>query len=459
MMQDYPQELMRIKNLLTKVPNGMSITDISKALNKSTTTIGRYLDILLISGLVEMRTFGMAKVFTLSDRMPISAMLSFSNDLVIVLDEESRIIEINENFLNLLNLSRSDTVRKNLAFLNPLEPHMHELLGTLQANHKENTVTFQSEEKGERFFKKKSIPIVFENGKKGLTIILEDITGQIISERETRESEERFRLMAENIQDGLIIMENGKIVYVNNRLAEITGYLFEELWQMNPVSIVDKRDKKKAKKMFKNLGTSSPEPAVIQLWIIRKDGKCRYVYVRSTVLQHAKNTYVFIVMTDITQLRSKEIALRETEQRFQIMAKNIQEGLIIIENGKIVFSNRRINEITGYSAKEMRKMGFTDLISWEKHVAAESTEIISLSEMQKIEDVIRTTRPGSAAHSDIKVWIQRKDGRKRLIQGKITAAKNDGLISKYITVTDITEYAEKEEALRDRIESLQKLES
>ena len=73
MMQNYPQELALIKNVLRENPEGMSVTDIAKALNKNKNTTGRYLDILLISGHVDMRTYGMAKVFTLSQRVPLSA--------------------------------------------------------------------------------------------------------------------------------------------------------------------------------------------------------------------------------------------------------------------------------------------------------------------------------------------------------------------------------------------------
>ena len=112
MMQDYRHELSLIKDLLKKNPEGMSVTDISKALNKNKNTIGRYLDILLISGQVEMRSFGMAKVFKISHRVPLSALLSYSKELIMVLDEESRIIDVNDNFLTLLNLSRQDTTRQ-----------------------------------------------------------------------------------------------------------------------------------------------------------------------------------------------------------------------------------------------------------------------------------------------------------------------------------------------------------
>ncbi len=101
MMQDYQHELSLIKDLLKKNPEGMSVTDISKALNKNKNTIGRYLDILLVSGHVDMRTYGKAKVFTLSQRLPLSAMLSYSKELIMVLDNESRIIDVNDNFSSL----------------------------------------------------------------------------------------------------------------------------------------------------------------------------------------------------------------------------------------------------------------------------------------------------------------------------------------------------------------------
>src|SRR5512139_405958 len=117
MMQDYPQELSLIKDLLKENPKGMSVTDISKALKKNKNTIGRYLDILLISGQVDMRSYGMAKVYTISQRVPLSAMLSFSQELIMVLDNELRIVDINDNFLKLLHLPREDTLGKNISFL------------------------------------------------------------------------------------------------------------------------------------------------------------------------------------------------------------------------------------------------------------------------------------------------------------------------------------------------------
>ena len=150
MMQDYQHELSIIKELLKKNPEGMSVTDISKALNKNKNTIGRYLDILLISGHVDMRTYGKAKVFTLSQRLPLSAMLSYSKELIMVLDNESRIIDVNDNFLTLLNLSRQETIGKNISFISPPNVDVHEFVETFTTGfeEKEDIITFQVKDQG-----------------------------------------------------------------------------------------------------------------------------------------------------------------------------------------------------------------------------------------------------------------------------------------------------------------------
>jgi PAS domain S-box-containing protein len=460
MMQDYQQELIVIRDLLKKNPNGMSVTDISKALKKNKNTIGRYLDILLISGQVDMRTYGMAKVYTLSQRVPLSAMLSYSKDLIMVLDNGSRIIDVNANFLNLLHLSRQDTIGKNITYLQSPEVDVHELLDILTTDMKEseNTVTFRVRGKGERIFHQKCVPTVFEDGRKGITLILEDVTDHIIAEREIRESEERFRMMADNIRDGLLIMENRKVKYANNRVAEITGYSLDELMTRSPVSIVAPEYRNTIEKRFADIQVPPPSGSHDDLvWIIRRDGERRCVYSRTTFLQNADTSYIFVILTDITELKSKEAALNESEQRFRMMAENIQDGLIIVENDNIVFTNRRIQEISGYSDDDLIAMGLHETILAVDTYAIAASGIVPPSEMVRIEGIIKNVQANPASSGEFKFWMRRKDNTARFIHGKVTAARHGDITNSYITMSDITDFAEREKNLRERIDALQEL--
>jgi PAS domain S-box-containing protein len=417
----------------------------------------------------------MAKVFTLSQRVPLSAMLSYANELIMVVDEDLRIVDINENFLNLLHLSREETVGKNLAYIRTPDVDVRELLETITVGGDTGIpVTLHVKDKGERIFTRKQIQAVFDDGSKGTTIILEDRTAHVIAEREIRESEERFRMMAENIRDGIIIREHDTIVFANSRLTEITGYPLEELLSMDPLAIIVPDDQELIKEKFHDADLHAPQSGDILVRIIRKDGARRFVYIRKSVLK-AEKTFQFIIMTDITDIKSKETELALSEQRFRMMAENIHDGLIIIEQGRIVFTNRRISEITGYSDEEMKEMEI-----YQSHLLPErqkrpgqtgkyyedqdETEarkkiprIIPYEEQGRIEKIIRDAKPESKVPAEFKVWIDQKDGTRRFTHGKITAAIHDGVVSTYVIITDITEFAEREKILQERIESLQKL--
>jgi len=106
----------QIKDLLKKNPQGLSITEIVGAIGVNRNTAGRYLENLLVSGQVEMRRFGMAKIYMLSQRVPLSAILSISSELIVQLDSNLRIIFTNEPFLDLIGTHENEVLGKNIEY-------------------------------------------------------------------------------------------------------------------------------------------------------------------------------------------------------------------------------------------------------------------------------------------------------------------------------------------------------
>ena len=69
------RNLASIKEVLKKNPHGLSISDISRELNLNRNSVAKYVNMLMVSGDLEMRSFAAAKVYFLSKRVPISTML------------------------------------------------------------------------------------------------------------------------------------------------------------------------------------------------------------------------------------------------------------------------------------------------------------------------------------------------------------------------------------------------
>ncbi len=186
----------RIKHLLKIHPKGLTISDLSYKMKVNRNLMAKYLDMLLISGQVEMNTIGSAKVFHLSHLIPISAMLEFSSDLVIMLDEQQHILQVNEPVISLLKMEKEHLLGKPVGEIdNPLFRALQEKATGSETGVTETHCTLEHEE---HTFTVKRVPTAFEDGNHGTTLILEDITAHRKYEEMLERQEARYRQIVED---------------------------------------------------------------------------------------------------------------------------------------------------------------------------------------------------------------------------------------------------------------------
>jgi PAS domain S-box-containing protein len=219
---------LQIKDLLKENPQGLSITDIVRVVNINRNTAGRYLENLLVSGQVEMRRLGMAKIYMMSKRVPLSALLSISSELVIQLDSSLRIIFANEPFLKLVGTESNNLLGKNIEFT-PVAQVFDELFSAFVENIKKGITG--KEWSGEIELSTKNIvlfcriaPTVFEDGRKGVSVIFEDVTQHKRAEEALRNSEMQYRSLVETTGTGYVIIDkDGRVTIANQEYVRLTG--------------------------------------------------------------------------------------------------------------------------------------------------------------------------------------------------------------------------------------------
>jgi len=197
-MKTHESELEQIKDLLLKNPKGMKITRIARELAMNRNAAAKFLEILLMTGLVEMLEYGMSKIFILSKRIAIPTMLDHSVDFILVLDKDLKIARINDNFLRFAGVNRQDILGKSITTAGLLvmtEPVVNQKLRESRFGADIRTEIKFVHRNEEFFFELRMTPTVFNDGKPGNTVILEDITGQRKREVSLRESEANFRAL------------------------------------------------------------------------------------------------------------------------------------------------------------------------------------------------------------------------------------------------------------------------
>ena len=213
----------RIKDILMNNPVGLNVTEISKKLNISRNTAGRYLDSFLVSGQVDMKSIGSVKIYTLSSRVPISAMLDYSFDLIILLDKEGKIIQANDVTLNYFKIEKDAILGKKITDTRLSILINKELMLKIHDVAEGEAISdelISSIDGQDIYFKLKLIPTLFAIGSQGVTIILEDISKQKYYEKVIKESKERLSNFMDSATDGFLIFDSKLNLIEANKSAE-----------------------------------------------------------------------------------------------------------------------------------------------------------------------------------------------------------------------------------------------
>jgi len=168
----------RILKILKFQPRGMTITELARKTGATRDSVSRQLDILEVSGKVELSTIGNARVYYTARRVPLSAFLCFTKNLILVLDDEQRIIQVNDQCIRTLNRTKEEIIGKTIGEANISIVSTPEALSVIKSLEREQIITdLRYRNNGQDlFFQMQVIPTTFDDGGKGCTLVLEDIT-------------------------------------------------------------------------------------------------------------------------------------------------------------------------------------------------------------------------------------------------------------------------------------------
>ncbi len=171
-------------------------------------------------------------------------------------------------------------------------------------------------------------PLRDENG--NVTHVIEairDVTDLVEMQDVLRESEENFRALAENANDGILIAagEEGVNVYANKRAAEITGYSVTELLKIGLHELVAPGEIKEVADRYKRRLAAKKVPGEYETKLVRQSREIFPVELSSARSVWKGEPASIIIIRDITNRKRAEEAVRKSEAELVEKSRHLEE--------------------------------------------------------------------------------------------------------------------------------------
>jgi PAS domain S-box-containing protein len=401
-VEKFPDEISSIRALLSENPEGLTIKSISEMLGLNRNSAANTLHLLQMQGRVTLKRVGAAKIYCHANKLPVDAVLKLSNNGVIVLGRGETVIDMNEQFRELLQMEKRDLIGKTtgqLTFFVESHPELPRLVRDALRG-KEYRIS------AELVLADRSLPctltilpVFFENGDSGVALIVDIPAGGRYPHRNGNVADDSLAEL--DMTEYICRFEpDGTLTYVNqaygNLLQKGKTELIGHTWRPT----VPESEYNKIKQRLLSLDSDHPVTSLdFKVITPRGDSRWQRWRFRNLFDQAGMSIGYQGTGSDITDMKNleetvrkgaeeRERLVRERLAEFQDLNRQIYNEIashekthiqlqftqFAIDNasylimwasreGRFVYMNREAQAVLGYQHRDLITKKFQDIIT------------------------------------------------------------------------------------------------
>ena len=273
----------------------------------------------------------------------LTKVLEGTTDLVGIVDAHGRLLYLNSAGRTTLGIDKDEDV-SCLLFLDFLS----ESLKKLFQREASRTTAHGTTWRGESLFVSRDgreIPVWLagqvhrapDGTVEFVSAIARDITERKLTEEALRESEDKFRIVAEQSPNMIFINKRGRIAYASELCEEVTGYTRSEFYSedFDFLTLIAPGDRELVRASYRK-HTEGEEVEPYEYSLVTKDGNRVEVITTTRLIDYEGERAILGTATDITERRQVEEALRQRNRRLALLNQASQAFSSTLEMDQVL---------------------------------------------------------------------------------------------------------------------------
>lgn len=254
----------------------------------------------------------------------------------------------------------------------------------------------------------KATPLCDEDGRVfGAIESLRDVTDRKLAEIALKESEEKFRALAENAQALIFIAQDSRYAYTNPYFSNLTGYTSEELVSMEATDIVHPEYRELVTERMHRRLMGGPSPANYEFAIIAKDGREILLDYSAARIEYRGKPAIVGVGYDVTERRKSEEEKRAFYRETILSATDGKLNICERSATKTYIENSELQEcIRGPHDLGPVRRKVSDFCE-EKGLAKDRLDSFVIGIGEGLDNALKHANEGHiyAGKDDVRIWV------------------------------------------------------
>ncbi|RDE14531.1 MAG: hypothetical protein C4K47_04130 [Candidatus Thorarchaeota archaeon] len=296
------------------------------------------------------------------------ALIDNMNEGFCVVDLDSKIVYVNKRFCGMFGYTTEDMFGRDV----------HEFLdkrnsGIFDKHNKKRARGLPSQYELEWITKTGRVlptlvsgaPLVDTQGvQRGSFAVVCDLTERRKVEDASKASEAKYRALAEEMTQGLVIVKDDRYVYANKAFAEMLGYSPKEIVDMSSSkawSLVQPEDQGILRQYGADRRAGKKAPSHYRYRLVARNGSTHWVEAFVTETDFGGSPALQVLLIDVTERVERDEAFLASEAKYRALAEQSSQGIMIIGDEGFAYINKAFAQMVGYSVDELMRKNMIEI--------------------------------------------------------------------------------------------------